>query len=543
MDSSWMDAVLAWIGNHPILAGAVIFAIAFCDALIVVGAIVPALPLLFAVGVLIGMGEISGPYAVACASLGAFLGDGLSFWIGRRWGRRLYGFWPFNRYPQLLDRGEILFRRNAFKAILAARYVGAVRPFVPAIAGMAKMPLRRWFIASGLACLSWGLLFLAPGWVLGRAYDAVAAVAGHLVIVLGLLVAVLGLAWAWVLYTYRWFANHADSLLARALDWSHRHPVMGRHSAAVFDPAHRESTSLALLAVLLLAIGWAWFALLAVVVGHGEPLALDLAVHQAMLALRSPLADYPMAALASLGDWPVLAPACTLVLLYFVWRRRWMAAAHWLAALAFGLALTWLLGATVDVVRPPGASSGFGFPSIAVTMSTIAFGFFAVLIAREMPGRDRVWPYLVSGITVAVIGFARLYLGARTEALLMIRDLPGEHTRHVLRMWPTPVQLQPGDVPLWVGTAQTLHFHHELGLVVTWRPQRGADPALEQVIAPLHDLPHEVAPHPGSQLPVLRVLTDGVAAPATLPRPATPAPGPGAGAGRPPAAAPGAARR
>ena len=53
-----MDAVLAWIGNHPILAGAVVFAVAFLDALIVVGAVVPALPLLFAVGVLIGMGAI-----------------------------------------------------------------------------------------------------------------------------------------------------------------------------------------------------------------------------------------------------------------------------------------------------------------------------------------------------------------------------------------------------------------------------------------------------------------------------------------------------
>ena len=84
-----MDAVLAWIGNHPILAGAVVFAVAFLDALIVVGAVVPALPLLFAVGVLIGMGEISGPYAVASATLGAFLGDGLSYWIGRRWGDRL----------------------------------------------------------------------------------------------------------------------------------------------------------------------------------------------------------------------------------------------------------------------------------------------------------------------------------------------------------------------------------------------------------------------------------------------------------------------
>ncbi|KAF1687295.1 hypothetical protein B1992_04770 [Pseudoxanthomonas broegbernensis] len=668
MNSSWMETTLAWIGENPVLAGAAIFAIAFCDALIVVGTIVPALPLLFAVGMLIGLGEISGPYAVACATLGAFAGDAVSFWVGRRWGTQLRGVWPFRRFPQLLDRGELLFRRNAFKSILIARYVGAIRPFVPAIAGMAGMPLRRYAMASGAACLSWGVLFLLPGWVLGQAYEAVAAVAGHLATVLGLMLAVLALAWAAVLYTYRWFANHADTLLARALDWSRRHPALGRHSIAVFDPRRRESVSLALLAVLLLGIGWAWFVLLLVVLGHGEPLGADLAVHQLMLALRNPLADYPMAALASLGDWPVLAPACVLVLVYFVWRQRWMAAAHWLAALAFGLVLTWLLGATVDVVRPPGASSGFGFPSIAVTMCTIALGFFAVLIAREMPGRDRVWPYMVSGLAVAVIGFARLYLGAhwlsdviggmllgivwllvlgiayrrrvnrsfwvkpvswlfygalvaagmwyaprnveaklakfeppppapvaldlqawwerdwmalparrnefddqlrwpldvqvagplaplrarleadgwqvqpqakweqalnlfdtdaepgqvpllpatldaRTEALLMVRDDALSGHRHALRLWPSPVRLQPGDAPLWIGTAQTLHFSQHLGLVATWRPQRGADPALEQVLASVRDLPHAVAPHPDSTLPVLRVRTGPPPAP------------------------------
>ena len=699
MQPSWMDNTLAWVGNHPVLAGVLFFAIAFADALIVVGAVVPALPLLIAVGVLIGMGEVSGAYAVACLALGAFAGDTLSYWIGWRWGQRLHGFWPFRRYPQLLGRGEILFRRNALTAILVARYVGAVRPFVPAIAGMSKMRPSRYLVISAVACLSWALLFLAPGWVLGRAYDAVAAVAGHLVIVLALLATVLGLAWAWVLYTYRWFAGHADSLLARALDWSHRHPVVGRHSAAVFDPSHRESTSLALLAVLLMAIGWAWFVLLLVVIGHGEPLALDLAVHQAMLALRNPLADHPMAALASLGDWPVLAPACIAVLAWFAWRRLWMAAAHWLAALAFGLALTWLLGNTMDVVRPPGASSGFGFPSIAVTMATVAFGFFAVLIARELPGRDRVWPYLVSGAVVTVIGFARLYLGAhwlsdvvggmllgvvwllvlgiayrrrvnrsfwmkpvaavfygvfaaaalwyaprnieaklakfepppaaavladledwwshewmlqparrnefdddlrwpldlqvagplaplrqrleaagwqvqpqakweqalslldtdaqpdeipvlpatldaRTETLLMVRDGPAPDLRYALRLWSTPQQLQPGGVPLWVGTTQALQFKQDLGLIAAWRPRRDVEPALGQLIDPLHDLPHAIAPHPQSQLPVLRVRTDGIGDGAGVsPRPSTPAAGPGAGADRPAAAAPGAARR
>lgn len=659
-----MEAVLAWIGEHPLLAGAVIFAIAFCDALIVVGAVVPALPLLFAVGVLIGMGEISGPYAVASASLGALAGDAVSYWVGLRWGDRLRGVWPFSRYPQLLERGEGLFRRNAFSAILVARYVGAIRPFVPAIAGMARMPLRRYLVASTLACISWGVLFLLPGWVLGQAYDAVAAVAGHLVVVLGLLLAVIALAWAAVLYTYRWFAEHADALLARMLAWSHRHPVLGRYSAAVFDPQRRESVPLALLAVLLMAIGWAWFALLLVVLGHGDPLGVDLAVHELMLALRNPLADYPLAALASLGDWPVLAPACAAVLVYFIWRQRWMAAGHWLAALSFGLALTWLLGTTMDVVRPPAANSGFGFPSIAVTMSTIAFGFFAVLIAREMPGRARVWPYMVSGLVVAIIGFARLYLGAHwlsdvvggmllgivwllvlgiayrrrfnrsfwvkpvaavfygafvvaalwytprnieaklakfepprptlvahdmqawwehdwalqparrnefadtqrwpldvqvagpleplrqrleargwtaqpqarweqalnmfdtdawpadvpvlpatleahTESLLMVREGRAPDRRIALRLWPAPVQLEPGSEPLWVGTAQTLDFSPAMGLVATWRPRAEADPALEQVLQAVAGLPHRIDPHPESGLPTLRLRTAG----------------------------------
>src|SRR3546814_14469561 len=111
MTNGWFDQLVAWIGAHPLAAGLVIFAIAFCDAVIVVGAIVPALPLLFAIGVLIGLGELYGPYAVACAALGAFIGDGLSFWIGRRWGSQLRGVLPFARYPQLLDRREAVFRQ------------------------------------------------------------------------------------------------------------------------------------------------------------------------------------------------------------------------------------------------------------------------------------------------------------------------------------------------------------------------------------------------------------------------------------------------
>ena len=659
--NSWIDTTLAWIAAHPVLAGAAIFAIAFCDSVIILGTIVPALPLMIAVGVLIGMGELSGPYAIACATLGAFAADGLSYWVGRRWGDRLRGVWPFSRYPQLLERGELLFRRNAFKSILIARYVGAIRPFVPAIAGMANMSFSNYLKASGIACLSWAVLFLLPGWALGQAYDAVAAVAGRLFMVLALLGVLVGLVWAIVLYSYRWSAARMDSWLARLLRWSQRHPrPLGRALSDLFDPKRRESVPLAMLALMLLLLGWGWFVLLMVVVGHGEPLALDLAVHELMLALRNPLADYPMAALASLGDWQVLLPAIAAGMGYLAWRRRWMAVLHWLAALAFGLALTKLLGATVDVVRPPSASSGFGFPSVAVTMATITFGFFAVLIGRELPGRTRVWPYMVSGIVVTVIGFARIYLGAHwlsdviggmlfglfwllllgiayrrrfnrsfwvkpvtwlfygvfllagfwyaprnvpakldkfqpanaairqmqaahwwqdgwrelparrnefdddqrwpldvqvggplaplqlqlerqgwtlqpqagwqqalvmldqkarpqdvpvlpatldtnVEALLMLR--PGERPdeMYALRLWPSAVQLQPGQQPVWVGSAQTLRYERHLKLFGAWRPLRGVDPALDALKQSLDGVQSQQQVQPDTGLPLLMI--------------------------------------
>ncbi len=412
MHGAWFDNTLAWIGAHPVAAGVLVFLIAFSDAIVILGALVPALPLMIAIGVLIGMGELSGPYAVACAAAGAFCGDGMSYWIGRRWGDGLRDVWPFRRYPGLLERGENLFRRNATKSILIARHVGAVRAFVPAIAGMANMPITRYARTSAFASLMWAVLFLLPGWALGEAYEAVAAVADKLALALLGLLAVLALVWAIVLYTWRWFALNADGLLVRALRWSQTHPRLGRVVRSVIDPNRRESVSLLLLAGCLFVFGWAWAWLSGVLLASGGPLRIDHEVYAFMFSLRNPLADRTMATLAALGSGPVLASAFSGAMLWLLWRRRWKAALHWGLAIAVGLGLTEALAAVVHMPRPPTATAGFGFPSIAVTMTTIVFGFFAVLIARELPGRQRVWPYLLTGVATALISFARLYLGA-----------------------------------------------------------------------------------------------------------------------------------
>src|SRR5690606_21574767 len=171
-------ATVAWIGQNPVLAGVVIFLFACGDALVIVGVAIPAVPLLFAVGTLVGLGHLVGLYALACAAVGCFVGDGISYWVGSRYGPQLRQRWPFRKHPQWLERGEFTFRRHGMKSIVMARYVGAIRPFVPAIAGMLKMRLGQYVPASLIAAVLWSVTFLAPGWLFGASLELVSAVAG-----------------------------------------------------------------------------------------------------------------------------------------------------------------------------------------------------------------------------------------------------------------------------------------------------------------------------------------------------------------------------
>ncbi len=411
MLTQWLQAATAWITQHPLAAGLLVFLIAFGDALAVVGIVVPALPLLFAVGTLIGLGHINGPYALAAAALGAVCGDGLSYWIGHRFGPGLRTRWPFSRYPALLDRGERLFRRQGISAILIARFVGPVRPFVPAIAGMLGMPAKRYLPMSALAGVLWAGSFLAPGWLFGASYDAVAAVADRLLLLALALLALLALVWALVVYASRWFVGHADALLVRTLRFARRHPRFAGWIEGLVDPQRPESASLLLLAVVLFVIAWAWGGLSALLVANGGPLLLDLEVHALMHRLRYPLAEAPLGWLLALGDPRVLLPAAAAGMAWLWWRRRRMAVVHWLAAIGFGMALSMGLGALIATPRPPLAPAGFGFPPLPVVLSTITLGFFAVLIAREYPGRRRVWPYLLGGALSSLVAFSGLYFG------------------------------------------------------------------------------------------------------------------------------------
>jgi membrane protein DedA with SNARE-associated domain/membrane-associated phospholipid phosphatase len=475
------EGMVDWFALNPTAACVFVFLVCLIDALLVIGLIAPSLPVLFAAGALIGLGLVDPWLLIAAAASGAIIGDVFSYWLGRHYGVHLKQMWPLSRYPQFLAQSEIFFQRHGIKGIVIGRYFGAVRCFVPAIAGMMGMRWRHFLPTNIVASITWAPAFMAPGILLGASLDLLAAVAGRLALVIGILIVLVWLTGWLVLIVYRLLAPHAMRFLERALAWCHRHPILGRIVEPVVDPARPESLSLALLGVLLIAAGWTFFALVLAVPRDGSHLGIDAWMHQAMLGLRSPLTDRVMAWIGMFGVWQVQAPAVLAVLAWLWLRDRRIAALHWLAAIGFGLTLVLALGWTLEVPAPPPAVSvpGFGFPATQVAMSTVIYGFFAVLVARELPGRRRTWPYVVAAGLVASVGFARLYFGAHwlSDALagvllgmVWIALLGIAYRRRTKRsFWVRPVSLL---------------FFGVLGLAALWHGNRAMSTTLERYQPP-----------------------------------------------------------
>jgi membrane protein DedA with SNARE-associated domain/membrane-associated phospholipid phosphatase len=475
------ESTVEWFAQNPGTALGVVFLVCLIDAILVIGLIAPSLPVLIAAGTLVGLGLVDPWLMIAAAASGAILGDVFSYWLGRHYGVHLKQMWPLRRYPHFLAQSEVFFQRHGIKGIVIGRYFGAVRCFVPAIAGMMGMRWRHFLPTNIIASLTWAPVFMSPGFLLGASLDLLAAIAGKLALVLGLLIAAVWLAGWLVLIAYRTLAPRATRLLERALAWCHRHPVLGRIVAPVVDPARPESLSLALLGLLLIAAGWTFFALVVAVPRDGSHLGIDETMLQAMLALRSPLADRMMAWIGVFGAWQVQLPAVLAVLVWLLLRQRVVAALHWLAAVAFGLALVLALGWTLEAPTPPPAVKvpGFGFPATQVAMSTVIYGFFAVLVARELPGRRRIWPYLVAAGLVAAVGFSRLYFGAHWLSdvfagvllgMIWIALLGIAYRRRTARsFWVRPVSLL---------------FFLSLGLAALWHGHRGLEATLERYQPP-----------------------------------------------------------
>ncbi len=407
-----LQRLLDWTALHPYAFSAAVFLVALMESLVVLGLLIPGAALLFGAGALIATGALPLYPIMLWTVLGAAIGDIVSFLLGWHYHQRLRVLWPFRRYPQLVNRGVDFFVRHGGKSVFMARFIGPLRPVVPAIAGMMNMPVPRFLLIDCIACLLWAPLYILPGIVFGASLGLAAEVAGRLVV---LLVLVAGIAWIGVWLAgnlIRLLQPHALGIVEKLLDWSRNHPLIRPLAGSLLDPDHPEARGLTVLSVLFFITLWLLLLIWRQVL-HGEFIGgIDAYIFHTFSTLRTPWADTAMLFFTQLGANPVLISVLLVCCGWLLLKGNSKAAVHWLATFICAGLLTWILKVTTQVPRPLAAATGFSFPSAHAGMSVAVYGYLALLIARELPQHQRWLPYLCAGCLVVPIALSRLYLGA-----------------------------------------------------------------------------------------------------------------------------------
>lgn len=140
-------------------AFAVVLAIIFAECGLLFGFFLPGDSLLFVTGIFIAEGYIDVPIWVAAASLAfmAIFGNVVGYFIGAIAGPRLFNK-PDSRFfkQEYVTRTHAFFDRYGPMAIILARFIPIVRTFITAIAGVARMDLRKYLIYSSIGGIIWG---------------------------------------------------------------------------------------------------------------------------------------------------------------------------------------------------------------------------------------------------------------------------------------------------------------------------------------------------------------------------------------------------
>ena len=311
----YIETLTAFLSLHPYIAYAAVFLAALSEAVPIAGIIVPGSVIILGLSALIPIGVIDFWSTAFFAVIGAIIGDGFSYWLGKRYQRTILVHWPFSHYKSLEARSEAFFQMHGAKSVFFGRFVPALRPFVPLFAGILRMKPGKFYANNVLSAVVWAPAHILPGMLLGASLGMAGAVVGRLATIFLLLFVMLSSAvWLsrYVLNNgMRWLETAED----RARNWSQQRSTWSQRLAGnILKVVNREHRATMLGVSILAASLWLFLGVLEDVVS-GDPLVkVDRGILELIQNFRTPLADSFFVAITEIGDsFVVIAVAGALL--------------------------------------------------------------------------------------------------------------------------------------------------------------------------------------------------------------------------------------
>jgi membrane protein DedA with SNARE-associated domain len=193
-----MDALLIQVLDQPAwLVYVVTAAIVFAEDALFVGFVLPGETAAILGGVSASLGNTSVVWMTVFVALAAIVGDSVGYEIGRVYGGRVLELSFLAKRRGRLDQAQAYLRRRGGSAVFLGRWTAFLRAVMPALAGMSRMPYRRFLPWNAIGGTIWGITSVVAGYLAGRSYQRVATwLGGGAAAVVAAVVAIAVVVWA-----------------------------------------------------------------------------------------------------------------------------------------------------------------------------------------------------------------------------------------------------------------------------------------------------------------------------------------------------------
>lgn len=150
-------------------AYAILFVLALLDAIL---PIVPSETSVITAGVVASQGDLSLPLVILFAAAGAFAGDNIAYWLGRRFGQRITDrFFTSEKSRERVAWAHGQVQERGGELIVIARFIPAGRTVVTLSAGTLEYPYRKFVLFDVIAGATWGAYAALLGYFGGHAFE------------------------------------------------------------------------------------------------------------------------------------------------------------------------------------------------------------------------------------------------------------------------------------------------------------------------------------------------------------------------------------
>lgn len=425
---NYIQSLMNSINNYHTIGYLIAFLTAIAENTIGIGFFIPGSVIILFMGGMAAKGYFSLLYLIISGISGAIIGNNINFYIGKKYGQKIFktGFWFIK--PVYLKKGRNFFEKYGLKSILIGKFIPGIKEITPLIAGIFKISKFSFILWNLISSIVWGLSWILPGYFLSRFLDiakiwltrtgfflTIIFIISAIFYLIKILIIKKGKSFFTILISILKSINNGIAENPDIKNYVTKHKKFFSFLKIRLDKNNFYGLPLTLLSVALIYTLGMFGGIVEDIINSDSIFIADIRLENLIAVFRSSFMTKFFFGITLLGKWEtvLIFTIATITILFIKNKKNYIITL--LLSIIGSEFFTFLGKILLHRSRPEVAlytEKTFSFPSGHATIAISFYGFLTYLLIRNtLKWKHKINIFFGGTAIIFLIGFSRLYLG------------------------------------------------------------------------------------------------------------------------------------